>query len=92
MPKGAVQVAVPGGLLALPLAGAVDVGAERERLEKALAKLGRELAGLRGRLENPRFAENAPEAVVAEARANLAEREAEERKLRAALARLAEMA
>ena len=91
-PKGAVTIPVPGGLYALPLADVIDVAAERERLEKSLGKLGRELGGLRGRLANPKFAESAPEAVVAKARADLAAREAEEAKLRAALARLAEVA
>ena len=91
-PKGAASIPVPGGLYALPLADVIDVGAERARLEKSLAKLGRELGGLRGRLGNPKFVESAPEAVVAETRANLAAREAEEAKLRAALARLAEVA
>ena len=91
-PKGAVTIPVPGGLYALPLADVIDVGAERERLERSLGKLGRELGGLRGRLANPKFAESAPEAVVAKARADLAAREAEEAKLRAALDRLAELA
>ena len=91
-PKGAVTVPVPGGLYALPLADVIDVAAERERLEKSLGKLGKELGGLRGRLGNPKFAASAPEAVVAKARADLAAREAEEAKLRAALARLAEVA
>ena len=83
---------MPGGLYALPLADVIDVAAERERLEKSLGKLGKELGGLRGRLANPKFAESAPEAVVTKARADLAAREAEEAKLRAALARLAEVA
>ena len=91
-PKGTVTIPVPGGLYALPLADVIDVGAERERLERSLGKLGRELGGLRGRLANPKFAESAPEAVVAKARADLAAREAEEAKLRAALVRLAELA
>jgi valyl-tRNA synthetase len=91
-PKGAVTIPVPGGLYALPLADVIDIAAERARLEKSLTKLGKELGGLRGRLGNPKFLQSAPEAVVAETRANLAAREAEEAKLRAALARLAEVA
>ena len=51
----------------------------------------REISGLAGRLNNPKFAVSAPEEVVEEARANLAEREDEAAKLRAAHARLAEL-
>lgn len=64
---------------------------EKARLEKTLGKLEKELGGLRGRLNNPKFVESAPEEVVEEARENLAAREEEEAKLRAALDRLAEL-
>ena len=56
-----------------------------------LGKLGKEIGGLKGRLNNPKFAESAPEEVVEEARANLALREEEEAQLKAALARLEEI-
>jgi len=90
-PKGCATVAVDGGTFGLPLADIIDVGEEKARLEKTLAKLDKELAGLRGRLNNPKFVESAPEDVVAETRENLALREEEEAKLRAALDRLAEL-
>ncbi|SEM72949.1 valyl-tRNA synthetase [Roseovarius tolerans] len=90
-PKGCVTVTVEGGSFGLPLADIIDVGEEKARLEKTLAKLEKELGGLRGRLKNPKFVESAPEAVVAETRENLALREEEEAKLRAALDRLAEL-
>ena len=64
---------------------------EKARLEKTLGKLAKEIGGLRGRLNNPKFAESAPEEVVDEARDNLAAREDEAGKLREALARLAEI-
>ena len=54
-------------------------------------RLAKELGGLRGRLNNPKFVESAPEAVVAEAQANLALREEEEAKLVAAIGRLDEI-
>jgi Valyl-tRNA synthetase len=57
-----------------------------------LAKLSKEIGGLRGRLSNPKFVESAPEEVVDEARENLAQREEEEGKIRAALDRLTEIA
>ncbi|MFY0309451.1 valine--tRNA ligase [Leisingera sp. D0M16] len=90
-PKGCASVAAPGASFGLPLADVIDVDAEKARLEKTLGKLAKELGGLRGRLNNPKFAASAPEEVVAEARENLAAREEEEAKVKEALARLAEI-
>ena len=90
-PKGTVAIAVPGASFGLPLADVIDIGEEKARLEKSLGKLAKELGGLRGRLNNPKFAASAPEEVVEETRANLALREEEEGKLKEALARLAEL-
>ena len=92
MPKGTVSIAVEGASFGLPLAGIIDIGAEKDRLEKTLGKLAKELGGLRGRLNNPKFAASAPEEVVEETRANLAAREEEESRIMEALARLAELA
>ncbi|WP_298936993.1 valine--tRNA ligase [uncultured Ruegeria sp.] len=92
LPKGTISIAAPGASFGLPLADIIDIGAEKERLEKAKGKLTKELGGLRGRLNNPKFVASAPEEVVAEAKANLAAREEEEAKLNEALARLAEIA
>ncbi|TCP62892.1 valyl-tRNA synthetase [Rhodovulum bhavnagarense] len=92
MPKGCITIAVEGGTLGLPLEGIIDVAAEKVRLEKSLGKLEKELGGLQGRLKNPKFVDSAPEDVVEETR-ELAEAKTEEAdKLRAALARLAELA
>ena len=44
-----------------------------------------------GRLKNPKFVESAPDEVVEETRANLAARQDEEEKLKAALARMQEL-
>ncbi|WP_370228721.1 valine--tRNA ligase [Cognatishimia sp.] len=90
-PKGTATIAVDGATFGLPLEGVIDVAAEKARLEKSLGKLAKELGGLRGRLNNPKFAASAPEEVVAEAKANLAAREEEEAKLNDALSRLAEL-
>ena len=90
-PKGTVTLALPGATYGMPLAGIVDVGAEKLRVGRAMEKLDREMAGLRGRLGNPGFVAAAPAEVVAEARANLALREEEAAQLAAALARLAEI-
>jgi len=90
-PKGSVTVPTAGATFALPLAGIIDISAEKARLSKALDKLTREIGGLRGRLNNPNFATSAPEEVVQELRDNLALREEEAGQLQAALARLAEL-
>jgi len=90
-PKGSLTVATAGATFALPLAGIIDIGAEKSRLSKALDKLTKELGGLRGRLNNPNFATSAPEEVVQELRDNLALREEEAGQLQGALARLAEL-
>ena len=91
-PKGTVTIAVDGGTFGLPIADLIDVAEEKARLEKTLGKLAKELGGLRGRLNNPKFAESAPPEVVEETQANLAAREEEESRIKAALERLAEVA
>ncbi len=88
-PKGAVTVAVEGGVFCLPLADIIDLGAEKSRLNKALEKLTKEAGGLKGKLGNQKFLAKAPAAVVAENRENLARVEAEVEKITAALERLA---
>ena len=91
-PKGAITVAVDGATFAIPLAGIIDIAEEKSRLTKALDKLAKEIAGLKGRANNPNFAASAPEDVVEEVRTNHAARLDEADKLNAALARLAEIA
>jgi valyl-tRNA synthetase len=91
LPKGCISIGAPGASFALPLADIIDVAAEKARQEKNLGKLAKELGGLRGRLNNPKFPASAPEEVVAEARENLALREEEEAKIKEALARLQEI-
>ena len=90
-PKGTATVAVDGATFGLPLADIIDIDAEKARLEKGLGKLAKELGGLRGRLNNPKFVASAPDEIVAEAKENLAAREEEEAKIKAALAKLAEL-
>jgi len=88
LPKGAVTIAVEGGVFALPLADVIDISAEKERLEKAMGKLAKEMGGLRGRLNNPKFVASAPDAVVADSREQLTQKEAENSKLKMAMQRL----
>ena len=91
MPKGAITITAPQATFGLPLADIIDVAAEKMRLEKSMGKLAKELGGLRGRLNNPKFAISAPPEVLAETQANLEAREEEEAKIAAALARLEEI-
>ena len=90
-PKGAITIPLPGATFAIPLEGIIDIAAEKSRLSKSLEKLGKEIGGLKGRLNNPNFIASAPEDVVDEARANLEAREDEAAKLAAALNRLADL-
>ncbi|WP_138922832.1 valine--tRNA ligase [Sulfitobacter sp. BSw21498] len=90
-PKGTVSIAAPGASFGLPLAGLIDIDAEKARLQKSLDKLGKEIGGLKGRLNNPKFAASAPAEVVAEAQGNLDARQEEADQLQAALNRLAEL-
>jgi len=90
-PKGTVSIAAPGATFGLPLAGLIDIAEEKARLQKSLDKLGKEIGGLKGRLNNPKFAASAPPEVVAEAQSNLDARQEEADQLQAALDRLAEM-
>jgi valyl-tRNA synthetase len=90
-PKGSIAVAAEGAAFAIPLQGLIDIAEEKSRLQKALDKLGKEIGGLKGRLDNPNFAKSAPEDVVMEAQSNLEARVEEADKIKAALVRLADL-
>ncbi len=86
--KGAAQLVVDEATVYLPLADLMDLDAEKARLEKALEKVSKEAGALKGRLGNEAFVAKAPEHVVAEAREQLIDLEAQAAKVKAALARL----
>ena len=90
-PKGAITVSVVGGNFSIPLAGIINIGEEKERLNKSLEKLKKELDSVRGRLNNPNFVTSAPAEVVVESRDKLAFGDSEVNKLTKALERLAEI-
>jgi valyl-tRNA synthetase len=88
-PEGAaIQVGAGSDALSIPLAGLIDIDAERARLVKALAVSEKETAALAGRLSNASFVERAKPEAVDKARADHAHHAAEAERLKAALARL----
>ncbi|MFV0300859.1 MAG: valine--tRNA ligase, partial [Paracoccus sp. (in: a-proteobacteria)] len=89
--KGMIAVAAQGASFALPIGEVIDVGAETARLEKAQLKAGKDAEGLRKRLGNPKFIENAEPEVIEETREKLAALDEDIARLTAALAQLAAM-
>ncbi|WP_416464647.1 valine--tRNA ligase [Sphingomonas sp. VDB2] len=85
---GAAQIVVDEATFILPLAGVIDIAAEKTRLAKALAAAEKERDGLGGRLSNASFVEKAKPEAVAKAREDHAEKTAEAERLKAALERL----
>ncbi|MAZ03323.1 MAG: valine--tRNA ligase [Sneathiella sp.] len=91
VPKGALQFVHKGATVVLPLAGAMDIDAEKARLQKEIGKLSGYMTGLNKKLGNEKFVANAPEEVVAGEKAKLADAEIQLAKLNDAAARLAEL-
>jgi valyl-tRNA synthetase len=87
-PPQSAQIVVRGETIAMPLAGLIDLGAEKARLTKELGKLDGEIAGVERKLFNPDFVAKAPEEVIEENRERIAEAKARQAKIRDALDRL----
>jgi valyl-tRNA synthetase len=85
-PTASVQA--EGVTVRLDTAAAIDIGAERRRLEKDLAAARADLAQAERKLANPSFVERAPEAVVAKNRDRLATAQADIERLEQRLAAL----
>ena len=68
IPAGWVEIPASGVRVGMDLSGAVDVEAERTRLDKAIGAQRNELDQVRGKLANEAFVAKAPEAVVAKMR------------------------
>ncbi|SEM38136.1 valyl-tRNA synthetase [Bosea lupini] len=88
-PGQSAQIIVRGEVAALPLAGIIDLDAERGRLNKELAKLDQDIAAVERKLGNPDFMARAPEEIVEENRERKAAAEARKLKIAEALERLA---
>ncbi|MEK6637978.1 MAG: valine--tRNA ligase [Pseudomonadota bacterium] len=76
------------GTIQIPLAGVIDLDAERTRITNAITAITKERDALAGRLNNSAFVEKAKPEAVEKARADHAEKSAEVERLQAALARL----
>jgi valyl-tRNA synthetase len=87
-PKGSAQIVLGETVAALPLAGVIDMGAERARLEREIEKCRSEIAKVDAKLANQSFVAKAPPDVVEENRERKADFEATIAKLQAALKRL----
>jgi valyl-tRNA synthetase len=91
-PQGAVQLLVRGDIAALPLKGVVDIGAEKSRLEKELAKVASDIARVDAKLGNADFVARAPDEVVEGEREKREEAVARQAKINEALERLKSVA
>jgi valyl-tRNA synthetase len=91
-PKGAALIVAGETTAALPLAGIIDMAAERRRLAKAIEGAEGDLKKMDAKLSNPQFIERAKEEAIEEARDRKAELEAEIKRFSAALKRLSDAA
>ena len=87
-PQDSVQMLVQGETVALPLAGIVDLAAERARLCKEESKLDQEVTRIDGKLSNPAFLARAPEEVVEAEREKREDYLVRKAKVRAAISQL----
>lgn len=71
-PRLASSAVVRGTEIFVPLEGLIDVGAERARLEKEIARLETAVTGIEKKLANPQFVDRAPQDVVQKEREKLA--------------------
>ncbi len=65
-PPGALLLVVRGETVGLPLAGVVDLEAEKARLDREIAKEKLEIAKVVAKLGNDDFVARAPEEIIAE--------------------------
>jgi valyl-tRNA synthetase len=87
LPNSATSLA-EGVTLLVPLAGLVDDSREKERIERQLQKLEKDLAAIGKKLDNAGFIERAPAELVQKERERKAELEEALSQLRAALQKL----
>ncbi len=86
--KGAVQIVLGEATISMPLAGVIDIAAERTRLAREVEKAAREIAKIEAKLGNEQFIAKAKDEVIEEQRERLAEATQLRAKTEAALTRL----
>jgi len=82
---GSIQIVVGSEIAALPLAGVIDLAAERARLAKEMAKAEADIARVDAKLGNANFIARAPEEVVEEEKEKREEAQARKAKIAEAL-------
>ncbi|MCU0882039.1 MAG: class I tRNA ligase family protein, partial [Hyphomonadaceae bacterium] len=90
VPKGSLTFVLDGTTVALPMEGIIDIGAEKARLAREIARCTKDIAGIEAKLGNPKFVERAPPEIVEENQERLAALGVEKSALEGALARLGE--
>ncbi len=91
-PQGAASAVLEDAELFVPLEGLVDIEAELKKLAKEEAKVLKELARVKGRLENENFLKKAPAEVVEKERYRAKQLEEKLERLRTNMERLKELA
>ena len=89
-PKAAATGVIRGAEVYVPLEGVLDLGEERNRLGKEIAKTSQDIEMFSKKLSNPNFVERAPKAVVEKDTARLEELRAVRIKLEESLRMLGE--
>ncbi len=90
-PKGAVTFVINEAIVALPLAGVIDIEGEKTRLSKEIARCDQEIGKINSKLGNENFVARAPVEVVEEQRERLQSYETEKMQYSNVLQRLDEI-
>jgi valyl-tRNA synthetase len=90
-PPPAAAAMLDKARLLIPMAGLIDLGAEKERLAKEITRMEGEISRAKAKLDKPDFVKNAPAAVVDKERRRVQEFEAALQGLREQSARLASL-
>jgi valyl-tRNA synthetase len=88
VPEGAAQIILGEATFALPLGDVIDLGAEKARLSKDIAKLEDEIGKVEKKLSNEQFISKAPQSVIDDQRKRRDEAADRKNRIAAALARL----
>ncbi|HHY48611.1 MAG TPA: class I tRNA ligase family protein, partial [Alphaproteobacteria bacterium] len=88
VPRNAAQIVLNEATFALPLAGVIDLAAEKARLVREIARLDDDVEKIDRKLGNPQFVAKAPPEVIEEQRTRREDATLRRERLQAALDRL----